>query len=123
MASIPQAGRRPQIQDLGLAPSSEWSRAVAARDPSMTHRQDERAVHQGTRRVPFADRAMVGRRLEGDMVFVIGAVLVVAALAALGLVLHRRGGGGLGDDTGAGRAPEEYRIPGGGGGNSGGLGA
>jgi hypothetical protein len=58
---------------------------------------------------------------RGVMVFVIGAVLVVVAFLALGLVLGRRGNGGLSDDTAAGRAPEEYRVPGAGGGNSGGF--
>ena len=66
---------------------------------------------------------MVGRRLEGEMTFVVGAVLVVAAVALLGLVLRRRGNGGLVADTYAGRVSEESRILGSGGGNSGGLGA
>lgn len=74
-------------------------------------------------RVRCPDRAMAARRLEGEMTFVVGAMLAVAAVALLGLVLRRRASGGLGADTYAGRAPEESRIPGSGGGNSGGFGA
>jgi len=60
--------------------------------------------------------------MGGDvMVFVIGALLVVAAMLVLGLVLGRRGSVGLGSNTDAGRAPEEFRVPGPGGGNAGGF--
>jgi preprotein translocase subunit SecG len=57
------------------------------------------------------------------MPFVIAAALFVAAVVALSVLLHRRGSTGLVANTGAGRAPEEYRIPGGRGGNNDGLGA
>jgi hypothetical protein len=55
------------------------------------------------------------------MAFVIGAVVVVGALVALGLVLRARGSAGLGGNADAGRAPEEFRVPGSGGGNNGGF--
>lgn len=55
------------------------------------------------------------------MVFVIGALLVVAAMLVLGLVLGRRGSVGLGSNRDVGRAPEEFRVPGPGGGNAGGF--
>lgn len=57
------------------------------------------------------------------MTFVIGMVVVAVVLVGLGVVLARRGSGGLGSNADAGRSPEEFRVPGSGGGNAGGFGA
>jgi hypothetical protein len=48
--------------------------------------------------------------------------LLGLVVAVLGVVLARRGSGGLGGNPDAARPPESFRIPGAGGGNSG-LGA
>ena len=50
-------------------------------------------------------------------------LLIVIIVAVVAFLLARRGSGGLGANPDEGKPPESHRIPGSGGGNSGGFGA